>query len=159
MSTTSYEEVLAAAALRERWARLWRSGVDLRLIGSACVLGGFWLAVYGALQWPESVRVFGATITGPKTQLVWMGLVGLLLSIGYGLCADAPWGWDVALTTIGFLAVNEGLNGVVSGVTAAGIGALLLLAASAGYLLWRRNVAVPVKRAPSSRVLLRARRR
>lgn len=159
MSTTSYEEVFAAAALRERWVRLWRSGVDLRLLGSACVLGGFWLSVYGALHWPESVRMFGTTIAGPKTQLVWTGLLGLLLSIGYGLCVHAPWGWDVALTTIGFLAVNEGMNGAVSGVTTAGIGALLLLGASAGYLLWRRNVAVPVERVNDSRGPLRARRR
>ncbi len=159
MPSTLYDVPIEALAERERWHRWWHSGTDVRLVGSGCFLGALVLAAYGALRWPHAVQVFGATVDGPKATLLWAVTLGLLLGMGYGLTFQQRWGWDLAVTTMGFLTVSESMNTAVSGVTFAGVGALLVLVLLAAYLLWRRDVVPAIDETTSSGRSRRGRRR
>lgn len=144
VTTTPYNPSISAITTRERWSQFWKSGADLRLIGSGCYVGALGLASWGAVEGPKMLDLFGVRIVEPKATIAWAGLLALWLTVGYGFTFQQEWVWDMTLTTIGFLAASHVMNGVVWGLTLAGIGALFALGLGSVYLIWRRGTLVPV---------------
>lgn len=144
MEAASYGERSPSFAHRDRRRYLWENGADLQGAGGVCFVAALVVAAAGGLQMPEAMHAFGARITGQQMIVLWAGVLGGLLAVGYGLTFRQKWGVDMTLTTLGFLSVSHVMNEISVGVTVAGLGVLFGLGLVAVYLIWRGDRLVPV---------------